>query len=368
MNDKLFYKLALSMVPGIGGVLARTLITYAGSAEQVFSEPERALVRIPGIGKVHAGRLKNRQVLHDAEKELEFIRKHHIDVRYFADRNYPRRLKQCPDAPVIIYFKGLANLDEQRIVSIVGTRNATRYGKMLCEELIEGLAQRKHPVLVVSGLAYGIDIHAHRMSLKHHIPTIGVLGHGLDRIYPSLHAQTAKKMVQGGGLLADFPSGTSIEPTNFIRRNRIIAGLADATVVVESAEKGGALITADIAASYNRDVFAFPGRVVDACSTGCNKLIRSNGASLIRGIDDLEYFMGWDPPEKGEKKSPVLFDNLTPVEEKICSLLKKEGELFIDQISSMLQLPGNTVSSRLLEMEFKHLIESLPGKIYRMKH
>lgn len=355
------------MVPGIGGVLSRSLLHHAGSAEQVFSESERALVRIPGIGKVHAGRLKSRQVFDDAERELEFIRKHKIDVRYFADKNYPHRLKQCADAPVVIYFKGTANLDEQQIVSIVGTRNATRYGKMLCEKLIEGLAERNHPVLIVSGLAYGIDIHAHKLALKYHIPTVGVLGHGLDRVYPSLHTQTAKKMVQCGGLLADFPSGTSIEPANFIRRNRIIAGLADAVVVVESAEKGGALITADIAASYNRDVFAFPGRVDDAFSTGCNRLIRSNGASLIRNIDDLEYFTGWDPPEMKKKGTPVTVVNLSPEEEKICQLLASNGEMFIDQIASVLHFPGNRVAALLLDLEFKHLIESLPGKMYKLK-
>ncbi|MFA5533456.1 MAG: DNA-processing protein DprA, partial [Mariniphaga sp.] len=245
-TDELYYKLALSMIPGIGGVLARNLLAYTGSARRVFSEPYHSLMKIPGIGEVHARGIKNSEVFIQAEKELKFIDKHKIEVLFFADQNFPRRLKHCPDAPIVLFYKGNASLNEQRVISIVGTRNATSYGKMICEQLIQGLAERNHPVLVVSGLAYGIDVHAHKMAMKHHIPTIGVLGHGLDRIYPALHANVAKEMMQHGGLVADFPSGTKIDPPNFIRRNRIIAGLADATIVVESAEKGGALITADI--------------------------------------------------------------------------------------------------------------------------
>jgi DNA processing protein len=367
-KDELFYKLALSMVPGIGGVLARNLLAYTGSAEKVFCEPFKTLMKIPGIGEVNAKRLQDRNIFLKAEKELEFIHKHKIEVRFFTDRNYPRRLKQCPDAPIILYFKGTANLNEQRVVSIVGTRNATEYGKMICEQLICGFAERNHPVLVVSGLAYGIDIHSHKMAMKNHIPTVAVLGHGLDRIYPSLHAQTARKMLQKGGVVSDFPSGTRIDPPNFIRRNRIIAGLADATIVIESAEKGGALITADIASSYNRDVFAFPGRVDATYSKGCNSLIRLNGASLIQGIDDLEYLMGWDPPEKGSVMQSVLFQNLTPEEEEVCELLGKTKEMFIDQISSELKMPGSKVSAMLLNMEFKNLVEALPGKMYKLKH
>ncbi|HDR51848.1 MAG TPA: DNA-protecting protein DprA, partial [Mariniphaga anaerophila] len=279
-RNELFYKIAISMVPGIGGVLARNLVAYSGSAEQVFSESFKSLVKIPGIGEVNAKRIKSDGVFQKAEKELEFIQKYKIDVRFYTDKNYPRRLKPCPDAPIVLYSKGNMNLDEQRIVSIVGTRNATDYGKTICEQLVQGFAERNHPVLVVSGLAYGIDIHAHKMALKYNVPTVGVVGHGLDKIYPSLHADTARKMLQSGGLVSDFPSGTKIDPPNFIRRNRIIAGLADATIVVESAEKGGALITADIASSYNRDVFAFPGRVDETYSRGCNRLIRLSGASL----------------------------------------------------------------------------------------
>jgi DNA processing protein len=367
MINELFYKIALSMVPGIGGILARNLVAYTGSAEKVFTETYKSLVKIPGIGEVNAGRIKNEGVFKRAQKELEFIQKYNIEVNFFTDKNYPRRLKPCPDAPIILYSKGKTNLDEQRVVSIVGTRNATDYGKMVCDQLIQAFAERSHPVLVVSGLAYGIDIHAHKTALKYKVPTIGVVGHGLDKIYPSLHAETARKMLENGGLVTDFPSGTKIDPPNFIRRNRIIAGLADATIVVESAEKGGALITAEIASSYNRDVFAFPGRVDEPYSRGCNQLIRLNGADLIQGIDDLEYFMGWESTSKENVVQTTLFIDLTPEEEKVAELLKKEGEMFIDQISSELKMQGSKISALLLNMEFKNLVSALPGKMYRLR-
>lgn len=355
------------MVPGIGGVLARNLIAYTGSAEKVFSEPFQSIVKIPGIGEVIAKKIKNNGIFHKAEKEIEFISKNHIEVRFYTDKSFPRRLKSCPDAPILVYYRGNTKLDEQRVVSIVGTRNASNYGKMICEQLISAFSERKYQVLVVSGLAYGIDIHAHKMSLKYHIPTLGVVGHGLDKIYPSLHTETARKMIANGGLLTDFPSGTKIDPPNFIRRNRIIAGLADATIVIESAEKGGALITAEIASSYNRDVFAFPGRVDEPYSRGCNKLIRMNSASLIQDIDDLEYFMGWESSGTGTAVQSILFAELSPDEEKVAELLQREGEMFIDQISSELKLPGSKISALLLNMEFKNLVFALPGKMYRLK-
>ena len=367
MQEELYYNVALSMVPGIGGILARNLIAYTGGAEQVFSEPLKALTKIPGIGEINAQRIKDNGVFERAEKELKFIEKHRIDVRFYSDKNYPRRLKPCPDAPLILYSKGGMNLDMPRIVSIVGTRNATEYGKTICEKLIEGFAERRYSVLVVSGLAYGIDIYAHKMALKYNIPTVGVVGHGLDKMYPSLHADTARKMIENGGLVTDFPSETKIDPSNFVRRNRIIAGLADATIVVESAEKGGALITAEIASSYNRDVFAFPGRVDDTYSKGCNRLIRMNGANLIQNIDDLEYFMGWESTDKKKAVQPTLFVELTPDEEKIAELLQKEGEMFIDQISAELKMPGSKISALLLNMEFKNILIALPRKMYKLK-
>ena len=367
MDEKLIYKIALSIIPGIGGILARNIVAYVGSVEGVFSESMKSLQKIPGIGEINAHRIKAKDVLLKAEKELKFISKNEIDVQFYTDKDFPRRLKTCVDAPIVIYTKGNLNLNEQRIISIVGTRNATNYGKQVCEELIQKMSERNYKVLIVSGLAYGIDIQAHKSALKFNMPTAGVVGHGFDKMYPSLHAETARKMMDNGGLVTDFPSGTKIDPSNFIRRNRIIAGLADATVVVESAKTGGALITAEIASSYNRDVFAFPGRAGDIYSKGCNQLIRNSGANLIENIDDLEYFMGWEPTSKKQNVQSSLFIELTADEERLVNLLRENGELFIDQVSSELTLPVSRVSAMLLTLEFKNVVVALPGKMYKLK-
>jgi len=367
MDPELQYKIALSMLPGIGGVLARNLLAYTGNVEEIFRAPVKALMKIPGIGEGNAHRIKKSDALVRAEKEIEFIKKNSIKASFYADSDFPRRLKTCIDAPVVIYSKGNMNLDEHRVISIVGTRNATEYGKQAIDELVKSFSERGYKILIVSGLAYGIDIHAHRAALKYELPTVGVVAHGLDLLYPALHRETAKKMQENGGLLSDFPSGTKIDPQNFVKRNRIIAGLADATIVVESAEKGGALITADIASSYNRDVFAFPGRAGDTYSVGCNQLIRNNGASLIQGINDLEYFMGWEKEEEKQAVQSSLFIELNENEQKVVDLLKEEGELFIDQISSSIQLPVSRVSAMMLTLEFKNVIIALPGKMYRLR-
>lgn len=366
MDENLLYKIALSIIPGIGGILARNIVAYVGSVEGVFTESLKSLQKIPGIGEINAQRIKDKEIFTRAEKEIRFIEKNEIDVVFYTDKDFPRRLKTCVDAPVLLYTKGNLDLNEHRVVSIVGTRNATNYGKQVCDELIHEFSARNYKVLIVSGLAYGIDIQAHKSALKYNLPTAGVIAHGLDKIYPSLHTETAKKMQENGGLVSDFPSGTKIDPSNFIRRNRIIAGLADATIVVESASKGGALITAEIASSYNRDVFAFPGRAGDVYSKGCNQLIRNSGANLIEGIDDLEFFMGWEKSSKNKVVQSSLFVELTPEEEKIVKLLRENEELFIDQISSELTLPVSRVSALLLNMEFKNILVALPGKMYRL--
>lgn len=367
MNENLKYSIALSLIPGIGGILARNLVAYAGSVEGVFSESLQSLMKIPGIGEVNAKRIKNSDVFGKAEKEIEFIQKHRIDTLFYTDDHFPRRLRNCVDAPILVYSKGKMNLDEQRVISIVGTRNATDYGKRVCDEIIQQFSERNYKILVVSGLAYGIDIQAHKSALKYNIPTVGIIAHGLDQLYPSLHKETAKQMLANGGLVTDFTSGTKIDPSNFLRRNRIIAGLADATIVVESAAKGGALVTADIAASYNRDVFAFPGRAGDFYSKGCNQLIRNNGATLIDGIEDLEYFMGWENNIKGKNIQPSLFVELNEQEHKIVDLLQREGELFIDQISAQIGLTASRVSATLLNLEFKNVLVVMPGQRYKLK-
>ncbi|MDO9615038.1 MAG: DNA-processing protein DprA, partial [Bacteroidota bacterium] len=247
--ENLAHKIAISLIPGIGAVTARNLIAYVGSVEGVFQEKEKNLMKIPGIGEVNAQKVVRQNVLERAKREVDFILKNRIKTYFYLDENYPTRLKNCSDAPIILFYKGNANLNERRIISVVGTRNATNYGKELCDELIRNFSERSYPVLVVSGLAYGIDIHAHKACLKYNIPTVGVFAHGLDNIYPALHAPIATKMLEKGGVLSDFISQSKIDRQNFLRRNRIIAGLADATIVVESAEKGGALVTADIANS-----------------------------------------------------------------------------------------------------------------------
>lgn len=367
MDENLKYKIALSMLPGIGGVLARNLVAYVGSVEGIFKESFKGLMKIPGIGEYNARNIKKSDVIPEAEKEIEYVQTNNIKVSFYTDNSFPRRLKSCIDAPILIYQKGNITLDKQKVISIVGTRNATDYGKSRVDSLIEELAKRNYDILIVSGLAYGIDIQAHRSSLKHNIPTVGIIAHGLDKLYPSVHKTTAKQMFTNGGLITDFASGTKIDPQNFIKRNRIIAGLADATIVVESAKKGGALVTADIASSYNRDVFAYPGRSGDMYSAGCNKLIKNNEATLIEGIEDLEYFMGWEAEEKPLAIQQSLFIDLNEKEQKVVDLLKQEGQLFIDQISATLNVPGSKASTLLMNLEFKNVIVALPGKMYKLR-
>ena len=368
MEDQLTFKIALSMIPGIGDVLAKNLVSYCGSVEAVFSESRDRLLKIPGIGPLHASRVKDKSVLALAEKQLAFARENHIKIFFYTDPGYPRRLQACHDAPVLLYAKGDFNFNEERVVSIVGTRKATDYGKGMCDLLIREMAERGYKVLIVSGLAYGIDVQAHKSSIKYKLPTIGVLGHGLDKLYPALHKTVAGEMQKHGGLVSDFHSGAKIDPQNFLQRNRIIAGLADATIVVESGFKGGALVTANIANSYNRDVFAFPGRVGDPLSEGCNQLIKNNGAFLMEKLDDLEYIMGWESGNnKPDAVQPSLFVELGGNEQLIYNLLKNKGELFIDQVCAEVQLPMGQVSSTLLELEFKGLVAALPGKMYRAK-
>ncbi|HBL78051.1 MAG: DNA protecting protein DprA [Bacteroidetes bacterium GWF2_42_66] len=365
--EDLKYKIGLSLIPGIGFALVKNLVAYVGSTEGVFREKEKNLLKIPGIGEVNSRRIVQQNVLEQAEQEIEFISKNGIDCLFYLDEKYPKRLRNCHDAPIVLFSKGNANLNESRIISMVGTRNATVYGKELCDSFIKALSERSYPALVVSGLAYGIDVAVHKACLKYNVSTVGVLAHGLDQLYPSLHKPIASKMLENGGLVSDFMSGTEIERQNFLQRNRIIAGMADVSVIVESAEKGGALVTADIANSYNRDVCAFPGRADDTFSRGCNKLIKSNEAAMIENLEDLELLMGWET----KKEMPTfiqkqLFVELTEHEQKIVHCLS-EGEQMIDVISKTCEMPAGRVSALLLDLEFKGLVASLPGKMFRLR-
>jgi DNA processing protein len=359
------HKIALGLIPRIGDINARKLVSHFGSVEAVFHESYRTLTKIPGIGSGLARYISDRSYLDVAEREAEYVSKHNINTYFYLDNNYPFRLRQCDDSPVVFFFKGNCDLDTSKILSVVGTRSATIHGKEFCEKIIGGLAAGYPDLLIVSGLAYGIDISAHKAALSFNLPTVGVLANGLKTIYPSIHRPTAEAMLRNGGLLTDFLSDALPERNNFIKRNRIIAGLSDATLVVESGIKGGALITADIAASYNRDVFAVPGRPDDQWSAGCNNLIKYNKAALAESAEDIEYFLGW----KSEKtKAPVqktLFSEMSDSEKQIFDLLAKESELTIDAICRSLDLPVYKLSPLLLQMEFKGLVKFYPGNIYR---
>jgi DNA processing protein len=364
MSQDILYKIGLSLINGVGCINAKKLLAYVGNAESIFKEKRQNLLKIPGIGTLLADEISNTNALQLAEKEIEFINKHHIKVLFYTDGDYPRRLKQCEDSPVVLYFKGNCELDQTKVISIVGTRRATQYGLENCKNLISELKEKGHNLLIVSGLAFGIDIAAHKNALKSGFETVAVLGHGLNTIYPSLHRDIAKDIVQKGGLLTELSSSAVLDPAHFVKRNRIIAGLSDATIVIESGDKGGSLITTNIANSYNRDVFAFPGRVNDKYSEGCNKLIKTNQAALIESAADLEYIMGWQTGKKAKAIQSKLFVELNPEEEKVVNILKENGKIPIDVIASLSEFPMSKISSLLLKLEFSGMVLSYPGKVY----
>lgn len=361
----LFHQIALTLIPGVGSVYSRLLLNHFGSAQEVFKAKKSQLISISGIGEKTAQCIRNHDFFERAEREIDFVEKYKIKTFFYTSDDYPKRLKNCYDAPILLYYKGNAELNSTRVLSIVGTRNATPYGKELTETLVEEL--KKHNVLVISGLAYGIDAMAHRACLKHDIPTVGVVGHGLDRIYPSQHRSLAEKMVSEGGLLTEFPSQTIPDRENFPKRNRIVAGLADATIVVEASLTGGALITAELANSYNRDVFSFPGNVKQEFSAGCNFLIKTNRASLITGVKDLEYLLGWETPNhKEEQRQVSLRLNLSADEKKIADFLITRGQVGIDELALATQLPQSKLSVTILALEMQGIIIALPGKMYKI--
>lgn len=365
MNEDLKYKIALTLIPDIGPILAKRLLSYCGSAEAVFKEKRVSLEKIPGIGSASAKAVLSHDVFERAEEEIKFIQKNNITPIFYLDPAYPKRLTHCEDNPVMLYFKGNVNLNAEKMVSVVGTREATDYGKSLCEKLIADLAV--HNVTVISGLAYGIDICAHKAAMENKLSTVCVLAHGLDKIYPAIHRSAAEKMLETGGWLTDFTSKTIPDRENFPSRNRIVAGISDATIVIESKAGGGSLITADIANGYNRDVFAFPGKVGDECSVGCNNLIKQNKAALIQSAADIVYILGWE--QKKNSKAPQqkkLFVELNPDEEIVVNVLKEKDSINIDDLCLVCKLPMSKVSSLLLTLEFSGIVRSLPGKMYRL--
>lgn len=360
------HKIALTKIPGIGPKHARNLLAYHGNLQDIFTASLSQLQKTPGIGELLAQSVFHKKYMKEAEEELLFTEKHDIEILWIEDANYPRRLKQCVDAPLTLYYKGNADLNNSYNISIVGTRNMTTYGKRICEDLVESLSDL-HP-LIISGLAYGVDIYTHKACVKHGVSTVGIMGHGLDRIYPSAHREVASRMLDNGGLLTEFCSGTIPDRVNFPMRNRIIAGLADVTIVVEAARKGGALITAEIANSYNRDVCAFPGGIDQPYSEGCNYLIKTNRAHLIRHADDLLYLMNWQRSTDNEssKQLSLLPPELSKDEHKIYQLLNEKDQATVDEIAHYCDWPQSKLAMILLEMEMNNIVISLPGKVYRL--
>lgn len=364
--EDLHYYIAIDMIPGIGSINAKKLIAYCGGAEAVFKEKRANLLRIPGIGDFLAKSISQQTVLDRAEKEVAFIERYGISAFVYVEKSYPERLKACEDGPVVFFLKGDVDLNARKIMAVVGTRSATDYGKAVCEQIITNLTVNDHSPLIVSGLAFGIDICAHRAAMKNGLRTVAVLGHSLDTIYPSEHKNAAKEIMANGALVSDFPSGTKADRQNFVKRNRIIAGLSDLTLVVESGVKGGALITADLANSYSRDVAAVPGRVGDRYSEGCNEMIRLNKAALVGSAGDIIQLMGWEPETDVVKHpvQPALFVELTDEEKRLVELLGSQEKENLDVLAIKAQMSVSKVSGLLLNLEFSGVVKSFPGKLY----
>lgn len=364
-EEELMYVLALQHVPKIGDVTAKKLIHYCGSAEAVLKEKRQHLLKIDGIGISNIKGLFNSEHLKAAENELKFIKENSISCMYFTDELYPEKLKHCIDAPILLFQTGRIDLKQQRIISIVGTRQITTYGIAFCEQLIEQLAPF-NPI-IVSGFAYGTDITAQKAAIKHQLQTIGCLAHGLNQIYPKTHKKYIAEVEKHGGFLTDFWSSDTFDRNNFLKRNRIIAGMSEATIVIESAEKGGSLVTADIANSYNRDVFAVPGRVTDSQSLGCNNLIKFQQAHVLSNPLDVPYILNW---ELETQTQPViqkqLFVELTSEEQVIYNYLKDKDKQLLDVIALECHMPIFKVASLLLTMELKGVTRPLPGKLFEL--
>ncbi len=365
-KEELKYQIALTLVPRIGDVLAKQLLHHFGSAKNILETPAKKLNAIPGFGSVRAKAVENFKKFDRVEKEINFLEKYEITPLFYTDKAYPKRLKYCVDSPLMLYYKGNANLNETKILSIVGTRHATDYGKTICNKIIADLKDLN--ILIVSGLAYGIDVTAHKAALKNNLPTVGVVAHGLDQLYPPQHLSTARKMMGNGGLLTDFMSGVKPDKQNFPSRNRIVAGIADATLVIESAKRGGSLITTEIANSYNRDVFAVPGRANDTYSEGCNRLIHNNKAALVNSAKDIMRLMNWEQPKEPASKATQtqLFVELNEKEKSIVNILTGHKVLHIDDIRLQSEYKSTEIAAAILNLELQGIIQSMPGKLYRL--
>lgn len=366
MSSDLLYQLALTEVPNIGYVHAKILAQEFGSAEKIFKASQSILEKIEGIGTIRARSIKSFHEFSAAEEEIKFIEKYRITPLFITDKNYPQRLLNCYDSPTLLFYKGDADLNASKIIAVIGTRNHTEYGKQQTEKLIKELSP--HNIIVVSGMAFGIDAVAHKASLKNELKTIGVLGHGLDQIYPPEHNRLAKEMIQqGGGLITEFRSKTKPDKHNFPTRNRIVAGMSDATIVIETGDKGGSMITAELANGYNKDVFALPGRVNDHKSAGCNFLIRNNKAMLLTDAEEVIEVMGWEEKSKVKKqKQKEIFIELSKEEKILVDLLKEKETVHIDEFNLKSGLSSSLIAAAILNLELQNVIISLPGKLYRL--
>jgi DNA processing protein len=368
-DQNLLYQIGITLVKGIGNITARQIIDNLQDVSLLFTEKKNRLESVPGLSRKIIEEIHKPEVLKRAEEELAFIEQKRISPLFIKNPDYPRRMAEGVDAPTMLYYKGTADLNKAKIISIVGTRKATAYGREMTDCLLRDLAAKIPDLIVVSGLAYGIDIIAHRAAIRTSLDTVGVLAHGLDRIYPSEHRDVAAKMLTQGGIITDFLSKTNPDKQNFVKRNRIIAGLADCTVIVESAAKGGALITADIADSYNRDVFAFPGKASDRYSEGCNTLIKQKKAALITSADDLLAEMNWNAETEKQTAPAVqrnLFINLTEEEQQIAAILTKTGNMQLNIMSVELNMKVSRLSNLLFELEMKGIVRCKPGGMYSL--
>lgn len=363
MSDQdLFYLLALLKVDGVGDIMAKKLLTHCGNAESIFSAKTNQIAAIDGVGAFLMKNLKDKTIFEKANKELEFIKSNDIQVSFFQDEHYPDRLKHCFDSPVLLFKSGNIDLKNRKIISIVGTRQITSYGTEFCRSLIEDLSPL-NPV-IVSGFAYGVDIVAHQFAMEHNLQTIGVLAHGLNQIYPKTHKKYVARMMENGGFITEFWSSSNPDKEKFVRRNRIVAGMTEATIVIESADKGGSLITANFANDYNRDVFAVPGRVTDTYSKGCNNLIKMQKANVLTNAADLVYMLNWDIENKSKTIQKQLFVELEEDEQLIYEYLLKNGKELLDTIALQCNFPIYKISGILINMELKGVIRPLPGKLF----
>ena len=363
--SELLHRVALTKIPKVGAIITKNLISYCGSAEAVFKAPRRELMSVPNVGAAIADNILKHDVLTWAEKELAFMEKHNIQPLFYTDTNFPQRLKSQHDCPALLYYKGTADLNHGRIISIVGTRKPTSYGSRMTEEITEGLAE--YNTLIVSGLAFGVDVAAHRKSVEMNVPTVGIMGSGLQRMYPTEHRDIARRMCENGGLLTEYPSDQEPDREHFPMRNRIIAGMCDLLVVIETGKSGGSMITAHMAVGYEREVAAVPGRAGEKSSQGCNYLIKSLKASLVESAKDIAYLLGWDELDKTKIVQKQLFTELSENEQVIIKILQQsEGGALIDTLSYQVQMNHSAIASLLLTLEFKGLIRSLPGKRYAL--